>query len=85
MTLFDSGRNIMIKTDDLISEVMSLPVDIRTQLIEKLLDSLNPTKKEIDELWGKEAELRVQEIKTEKVKTIPGEDVFKEIQDKLSS
>ena len=75
----------MIKTDDLISEVMSLPVDIRTQLIEKLLDSLNPTKKEIDELWGKEAELRVQEIKTEKVKTIPGEDVFKEIQDKLSS
>lgn len=75
----------MIKTDDLISEVISLPVDIRTQLIEKLLDSLNPTKKEIDELWGKEAELRVQEIKTGKVKTIPGEDVFKEIQDKLSS
>jgi putative addiction module component (TIGR02574 family) len=62
-----------------------LPVDIRTQLIEKLLDSLNPTKKEIDELWGKEAELRVQEIKTGKVKTIPGENVFKEIQDKLSS
>lgn len=75
----------MIKTDDLISEVISLPVDIRTQLIERLLDSLNPTKKEIDELWGKEAELRVQEIKTGKVKTIPGEDVFKEIQDKLSS
>jgi len=75
----------MIKTDVLISEVISLPVDIRTQLIEKLLDSLNPTKKEIDELWGKEAELRVQEIKTGKVKTIPGEDVFKEIQDKLSS
>ena len=46
----------MIKTDVLISEVISLPVDIRTQLIEKLLDSLNPTKKEIDELWGKEAE-----------------------------
>jgi len=85
MTLFNSGRNIMIKTDVLISEVISLPVDIRTQLIEKLLDSLNPTKKEIDELWGKEAELRVQEIKTGKVKTIPGEDVFKEIQDKLSS
>ena len=75
----------MIKTDVLISEVISLPVDIRTQLIEKLLDSLNPTKKEIDELWGKEAELRVQELKTGKVKTIPGEDVFKEIQDKLSS
>jgi len=85
MTLFNSGRNIMIKTDVLISEVISLPVDIRTQLIEKLLDSLNPTKKEIDELWGKEVELRVQEIKTGKVKTIPGEDVFKEIQDKLSS
>ena len=73
----------MIKTDELISEAISLPVDIRTLLLNKLLESLHPTKKEIDELWTKEAETRVEDIKTGKVKTIPGEEVFKEIRDKF--
>jgi len=70
------------KTSDLISKVESLPVDIKTKLIEKLLNSLHPSQKEIDELWVKEAERRVTEIKTGKVKTIPGDEVFKEIQKK---
>ena len=46
----------MIKTDELINEAVSLPVEIRAQLIEKLLQSLNPARKEIDALWAKEAE-----------------------------
>jgi len=69
------------KTSDLISKVESLPVDIKTKLIEKLLNSLHPSQKEIDELWVKEAERRVTEIKTGKVKTIPGDEVFKVIPD----
>lgn len=73
----------MIKTDELISEAISLPVDIRTLLLNKLLESLHPTKKEIDELWAKEAAARVEDIKTGKVKTIPGEEIFKEIRDKF--
>ena len=67
------------KTTELISLVESLPVDIKTKLIEKILDSLHPSQKEIDELWAKEAEKRVEDIKTGKVKTIPGKEVFKEI------
>lgn len=63
----------MIKTDKLISEAISLPVDIRTLLVNKLFESLNPTKKEIDELWAKEAEKRVEDIGAGKVKTISGE------------
>ena len=74
----------MIKTEELISEAISLPVDIKTDLVNKLLESLRPTNKEIDELWAKEAEKRVDEIKTGKVKTIPGQDVFKEIQNKFN-
>ncbi len=69
----------MIKTKELISEAVSLPIDIRTLLVNKLLESLNPTKKEIDDLWAEEAEKRVEDIKTGKVKTIPGDEVFKEI------
>jgi len=73
-----------MKTDKLMSIADSLPVDIKTQLIDKLLNSLNPTSKEIDELWKTEAEKRVEEIKNSKVKPIPGEEVFKEIRKKLS-
>ena len=75
----------MIKTKELFDEAISLPIEIRMQLVEKLLRSLNPTQKEIDKLWAKEAEKRVEEIKSGKVKTIPGEKVFKKIRDRLSS
>ncbi len=74
----------MIKTDKLILEAISLPVDIRALLVNKLLETLNPTKKEVDKLWAKEAERRVEDIKTGKVKTIPGEKVFKAIRDKFN-
>ncbi len=71
------------KTKELISLVESLPVDIKTTLVEKILNSLHPSQKEIDALWAKEAEKRVKEIKTGKVKTISGDKVFKEIQEKF--
>jgi putative addiction module component (TIGR02574 family) len=74
----------MISTEELISEATSLPVDIRVQLVEKLLQSLNPTEKETDELWAAEAERRVQEIETGTVKTVPGDEVFKKIRDRLA-
>ena len=71
------------KTNELISMVESLPVDIKTTLVEKILNSLYPSQKEIDALWSKVAERRVDEIKTGKVKTIPGDKVFREIQEKF--
>lgn len=73
-----------MKTNELISMAESLPLDLKTQLIDRLLNSLNPSQKEIDELWEKEAERRIEEIKTGKVKPIPGEEVFKEIKERLS-
>jgi len=36
------------KTNELISMVESLPVDIKTTLVEKILNSLHPSQKEID-------------------------------------
>ena len=71
------------KTNELISMVESLPVDIKTTLVEKILNSLHPSQKEIDALWAKVAARRVDEIKTGKVKTIPGDKVFREIQEKF--
>ncbi len=74
----------MIKTNELISEAISLPVEVRTLLVSKLIESLNPTKNEIDELWAKEAEKRVEDIKAGKAKIILGENVFKEIKEKFN-
>ncbi len=73
----------MIKTDELISEAMSLPIDIKTQLINRLLVSLNPERKDIDEFWMKEAEKRLKDIKTGKIKTVPGEQIFQEIKERF--
>jgi len=75
----------MLKTKELFDGAISLPIEIRMQLVEKLLRSLNPTQKEIDKLWAKEAERRIEEIKSCKVKTIPGEKVFKRIRDRLNA
>jgi len=75
----------MIKTKVLFDEAISLPIEIRMQLVEKLLLSLNPTQKEIVKLWVREAERRIEEIKSCKVKTIPGEKVFKRMRDRLNA
>ena len=64
--------------------VESLPVDIKTILVEKILDSLHPSQNEIDELWKIEAEKRVEEIRSGKVTTIPGHEVFDEIRARFS-
>jgi putative addiction module component (TIGR02574 family) len=79
------GGNAMTSKDKLISEVISLPVEIRLQLVEKLLASLNPSHKDIDELWAIEAERRAAEVEKGEVKTVPGEEVFRKLHNRLKS
>lgn len=69
-------------TEELISMVVSLPVDIKTLLVENILNSLYPIDKEIHKLWINEAEKRVREIEAGNVNTIPGKKVFDEIKQK---
>ncbi len=73
----------MISKEQLISEAISLPVDIRIQLVERLLESLNPSHKDIDELWAIEAERRVAKIERGEVATVSGEEVFRKLHDRL--
>ena len=64
----------------LVNETMSLPSDMRTALVGRLLESLNvPTQREVDRLWAEEAERRIKEVRSGKVSTIPGEQVFEDI------
>ena len=70
-------------TTDLMETVDSLPIDMKLELVDKILDSLTPRQKEIDELWQIEAERRVEEVRSGKVQTIPGEQVFEEIRQRF--
>jgi putative addiction module component (TIGR02574 family) len=63
--------------------VESLPIGMKTQLVEKLLGSLHPSQTDIDALWEEEAERRVAEVESGAVNTLPGEEVFKEARRKF--
>ncbi len=72
------------QADDLLTMIESLPIDVKTELVEKILVSMQPLQKDIDKKWVKIAEDRVNEINSSNVKVIPGDEVFNEIKEKYS-
>ena len=68
--------------EDLISIIESLPVDVKIQLADNLLNSLYPKNDEIDKYWIEEAEKRVKELKEGKIKTIPSNKVLTDLKKK---
>ena len=70
--------------NELLAEVDSMPIDLKTRLIEKLLGSLNPTQPSIDDLWKEEIESRLAEIDSGKVDLVDGNEVFRKIQKRLA-
>jgi hypothetical protein len=79
---YKRGDIMSSKTDDLLTMIESLPIDVKTTLVEKLLASMQPLQKDVDDEWIKAAEERISEIKTDNVKVIPGNEVFNEIKEK---
>jgi putative addiction module component (TIGR02574 family) len=66
----------MLTKDELLDEAIALPVELRAQLVDELLKSLNPARAEIDELWAAEAERRIAEIEAGQATLIPSDEVF---------
>ena len=71
------------QTMDIMERAEMLPIDLKLELVDRLLESISPSQKEIDELWKIEIERRVEEVRSGKVKTIPGEQVFAEIEEQF--
>lgn len=66
------------KLEEIISAAMELDLKERAQLAGTLLLSLDePSESEVERLWLKEAERRLQQFREGKVKAIPAEEVFK--------
>jgi len=68
-----------MKTDDLILEIQSLPVEERARVADCILRSLNQTVSEVDQKWADLNATRLQDIQTGAVKPLAGEDAFAEL------
>ncbi len=74
-----------MKTQDLIKELMSLPVENRAVIADSLLKSLNPPETDMDRKWVIVAKQRLSELQSGEVKAVPGDEVFKRIWNRFSS
>jgi len=74
-----------LEEQKLFNEIESLPIDIKTKLIEKLLKSITPLNEDIDKAWIKEANKRKEEIEKNQVSLIDGKKVFEYISKRLNS
>lgn len=71
-------------TRKLIEEALSLPVEERALIADSLLRSLNVPNAAIDAKWAEVAKRRLQELRSGKVKPIPGDEVFSEVLGRLA-
>jgi putative addiction module component (TIGR02574 family) len=66
----------MATTDKIMREALTLSPSEKTQLIDKLIASLDKADKEIDELWAREAEDRIDAYNKGELKAVSLEKVL---------
>ena len=71
-------------TKEIIEQALSLPVEERAFIADSLLRSLNMPNADIDAKWAKVAMRRLQELRSGKVKAVPGDIVFDRALKRLS-
>jgi len=67
---------------DIIEEAKQLPVDDRVTVVDSLLRTLNVPDPEIDEAWAEAAAARLAELRSGRVKAVPGDKVLARIKDR---
>ena len=70
----------MPSTAQIIHDAESLPLEERTLVVDFLLRTLNPPDPEIDNHWAAVAKQRLHDLRSGKVTSVPGEEVFARIQ-----
>ena len=68
-----------MKTSELLEQAISLPVEERASLADLILRCLNPPNSSIDRKWAAVAQRRLKELRSGKVKPVPGKEVFAKI------
>ncbi|MEA1915833.1 MAG: addiction module protein [Campylobacterota bacterium] len=76
---------VALRQEQLFEEIDILPIDLKTKIVDKILNSINPIHKSIDDLWIEEVNKRKNDIECGNVKLVNGDDVFKKIAQRLKS
>ena len=69
--------------DEILQQLLSLPVETRAALADKLLESLDPPDERNQRLWAEEAERRIAAYERGEIDAIPGEEVFAKLRAKF--
>ncbi|HUH42465.1 MAG TPA: addiction module protein [Sulfurimonas sp.] len=76
---------LALKQEQLFDEIDILPIDLKTEIVDKILASITPVNASIDALWIKEVNKRKADIETNNVSLVDGDEVFKKISQRLKS
>ncbi len=76
---------VALQQKQLFDEIDILPIDLKTKIVDKILNSISPVNKSIDDLWIQEVNKRKNEIESGNVKLVDGDEVFKKISQRLNS
>jgi len=72
------------KQDKLFEEIDILPIDLKTQLVDKILQSITPANSSIDALWKEEINKRKADIESGEVSLVDGNEVFQKISQRFN-
>jgi putative addiction module component (TIGR02574 family) len=67
---------------DIIEEAKQLPVDERVAVVDSLLQTLNVPNQDIDKAWAEVAQARLAELRSGRVKAVPGDRVLARIRNR---
>lgn len=69
------------QASELLEKALALSVQERGLLIDRLVESLDdePVEEGVEAAWAEEIKRRVDEVRSGRVKTIPGEQVLREL------
>ena len=74
----------MKSLEDLTQEALELPLDQRTRLAERILDSLDElSEEEIERLWAEEAARRVAAHEAGEISSQPASEVYEALRQRL--
>ena len=77
MIRYKKNRGKIIRgIKEIMEEAESLPLEERTMVVGSLLRTLNPLSAEIENEWVKVGKRRFTELRSGRVKPIPGDRVF---------
>jgi len=75
---------LVIKQDKLFEEIDILPIDLKTKLVDRILQSITPLNSSVDTLWIEEVNKRKADIESGDVKLVDGNEVFQKISQRFN-